>query len=63
MSPQERAELLDWLWEGLQPSDVLERQQQWIAESEERIDAVDRGGLGTVAGADAMDEARRFLGR
>jgi len=50
LSAGERAELLDWLWDGLQPRGVLELQERWAAESEQRIDAVDRGDLPTVDG-------------
>jgi putative addiction module component (TIGR02574 family) len=62
LSAQERAELLDWLWDGLQPEGVLQLQEQWAAESEQRIDAVDRGELPTVDGRSAIEELRRSLG-
>jgi putative addiction module component (TIGR02574 family) len=62
LSPQERAELLDWLWDELQPGRVLQVQERWAMESEERIDAVDRGELPTVEGRSAIEELRRSLG-
>lgn len=62
LSAAERAELLDWLWVGLQPRGVLELQERWAAEAEERIDAVDRGDLPTVNGPTAFEELRRSLG-
>ena len=62
LSTQERAELLDWLWDGLQPEGVLQLQERWAAESEERIDAVDRGELPTIDGRSAIEELRRSLG-
>lgn len=62
LSLQERAELLDWLWERLQPQDAMEIQERWAAEAEERINAVDRGELPTVDGPAAMEELRRSLG-
>ena len=49
LSARDRAELLDWLWDGLQPERVLQIQERWAAEAEERIDAVDRGELPTVS--------------
>ena len=59
LSAVERAELLDWLWDGLQPQGVLELQERWVAEAERRIDAVDRGELSTVDGPTALAEWRR----
>jgi len=61
LSASERAELLDWLWDGLQPRAVLELQERWAAEGEERIDAVERGDLPTVEGPTALEELRRSL--
>jgi putative addiction module component (TIGR02574 family) len=62
LSASERAELLDWLWDGLQPRGVLELQERWAAEAEERIEAVDRGDLPTVDGPTASEGLRRSLG-
>jgi putative addiction module component (TIGR02574 family) len=62
LSASERAELLDWLWDGLQPRGVLELQKRWAAEAEDRIDAVDRGDLPTIDGPTASEGLRRSLG-
>jgi putative addiction module component (TIGR02574 family) len=62
LSAPERAELLDWLWDSLQPGGVLQVQERWAVESEERIDAVDRGELPTMDGPTAMEQLRRSLG-
>jgi putative addiction module component (TIGR02574 family) len=62
LSASERAELLDWLWDGLHPQGVLELQERWAAEAEDRIDAVDRGDLPTIDGPTASEELRRLLG-
>ena len=62
LSARDRAELLDWLWDRLQPERVLQIQERWAAEAEERIDAVDRGELPTVDGRTALEELRRALG-
>lgn len=62
LSAGERAELLDWLWDALQPQGVLELQERWAAEAEQRIDAVDRGELPTVDGPTALAGLRRSLG-
>jgi len=58
---KDRAELLDWLWEGLQSQDVLRRQALWAAESERRIEAVNRGELSTIDGPTALEQLRRSL--
>jgi len=62
LTARERAELLDWLWESLQPETAIQIQERWAAEAEERIDAVDRGELSTTDGPTAMEELRRSLG-
>jgi hypothetical protein len=62
LSAHDRAELLDWLWDSLQPEGVLQVQERWAVESEERIDAVDRGELSTMDGPTAMEQLRRSLG-
>lgn len=58
----ERAELLDWLWDTLQPQGVLELQERWAAGAEQRIEAVERGELTTVDGPTALAGLRRSLG-
>ena len=62
LSAHDRAELLDWLWDSLQPEGVLQVQERWAVESEERIDAVDRGELPTMDGPTAMQQLRHSLG-
>lgn len=62
LAPAERAELLDDLWESLQPKGTLEVQGRWAAEAESRIDGVDRGELPTVDGPAAFHDLRRSLG-
>ena len=61
LSAAERAELLEWLWESLQPEGTLQIQERWAADAEERISAVDRGELSTVDGPSAMRELRKKL--
>jgi putative addiction module component (TIGR02574 family) len=62
LSSRERAELLDWLWESLEPEGTVRIQERWAAEAEERIDAVDSGELPIVDGPAALKELRRSLG-
>ena len=45
LSSDERAKLIDFLWESLDETRLKEIEGKWAAESEERIDAVDRGEL------------------
>ena len=53
--------LIDLLWESLDEQRVKEIEAKWAAESEERIDAVDRGELPTIDGPSALRELRSSL--
>ena len=61
LSSTERAMLIDILWESLDEARVKETEAKWAAESEERIDAVDRGELQTIDGPTAIEELRASL--
>ena len=61
LSSDERAKLIDFLWESLDEARVKEVEGKWAAESEERIDAVDRGELQTVDGPSALQDLRSSL--
>jgi putative addiction module component (TIGR02574 family) len=61
LSSTERAKLIDILWESLDEARVKEIEGRWAAESEERIDAFDRGELQTVDGPAALRELRSSL--
>lgn len=61
LSSAERAMLIDFLWESLDEERTREIEAKWAAESEERIDAVDRGELQTVDGSAALRELRSSL--
>jgi putative addiction module component (TIGR02574 family) len=61
LSSTERAMLIDILWESLDEDRIREIEAKWAAESEERIDAVDRGELPTVNGPAALKELRSSL--
>ena len=54
---------LSGLWEDLAEERINETEAKWAAESEERIDAVDRGELQTVDGRSALENLRSSLGR
>ena len=50
--------LIDMLWESLDEERVREIEGKWAAESEERIDAVNRGELQTIDGPSAIPDLR-----
>lgn len=57
LEPAERASLIDLLWDSLDDS-VQEIETKWAAESEDRIDASERGELPAVDGASALEGLR-----
>jgi len=61
LSATERAMLIDFLWESLDSTRVKEIEAKWAAESEERIDAVDRGELQTVDGPSGLRDLHSSL--
>jgi putative addiction module component (TIGR02574 family) len=61
LDSQERARLIDLLWESLDESRIKEIEAKWAAESEERIDAIDRGELSAVDGPAALQDLRSSL--
>ena len=61
LTSTERAKLIDSLWESLDEARVKEIEAKWAAESEERIDAVDRGELQTIDGPSALRDLRSSL--
>ncbi|MGZ5437266.1 MAG: addiction module protein [Pyrinomonadaceae bacterium] len=50
LEPAERAALIGVLWESLDEARIKEIEAKWAAESEDRIDAFDRGELAAVDG-------------
>ena len=61
LSSTERAMLIDFLWESLDEERVKEIEGKWAAESEERIDAVERGELQVLDGPSALQDLRSSL--
>ena len=57
----ERVRLIDLLWESLDEGRLNEIEAKWAAESEDRIDAFDRGELPAVDGPSALRELRSSL--
>ena len=61
LEPAERAVLIDVLWESLDDKRIKEIESKWAAESEDRIDAFERGELTAVDGPSAIEELRSSL--
>ena len=61
LEPAERAALIDVLWESLDEEKLGEVEAKWAAESEDRIDAFERGELPAVDGPRALEELRKSL--
>ena len=63
LNPKERAMLIDLLWESLDEEGVKEIEAKWATESEDRIDAFERGELPAVDGPAALRDLRSSLRR
>lgn len=61
LDSNERVRLIDLLWESLDDARIKEIEAKWAAESEERIDAFDRGELSAVDGPAALRDLRSSL--
>jgi hypothetical protein len=61
LDSEERAMLIDLIWESLDEARIKEIEAKWASESEERIDAVDQGELSTVDGPTALRDLRSSL--
>ena len=59
----EKMALIDFLWDSLDQATVAQVQRRWADESEDRIDAVDRGEMKTIDGSSAIQEIRQSLRR
>jgi putative addiction module component (TIGR02574 family) len=58
LNPRERAALIDLLWESLDEARIKEIEQKWACESEDRIDAFERGELPAVDGPAGIEALR-----
>ena len=61
LDPAERASLIDLLWDTLDEECIKKTEAAWAAESEDRIDAFERGELPAVDGPSALEELRSSL--
>jgi putative addiction module component (TIGR02574 family) len=61
LNSHERAMLIDLLWESLDEARVSAIEAKWAIESEDRIDAYERGELPAVDGPTALRDLRSSL--
>ena len=61
LGTKERAMLIDLLWESLDEARISEIETKWASESEDRIDAYERGELPAVDGPAALQDLRSSL--
>lgn len=61
LDSQERAMLIDMLWESLDEARIKEIEAKWASESEERIDAYERGELPALDRPADLRELRSSL--
>ncbi len=61
LEPAEKASLIDLLWDSLDDDSIQQTEANWAAESEDRIDAFERGELPAVDGPSALEELRSSL--
>lgn len=54
LSPFERAQLIDALWQSLDPADQADTDNAWIEESKDRLDAHRQGEIEAVDGESAL---------
>ena len=60
-SPFERAQLIDALWQSLDPSDQAELDTAWLKESKDRLAAHRQGEIEAVDGEGALADLRSQL--
>jgi hypothetical protein len=61
LDSHERAKLLDWLWESLDPIHIRDLEAKWASESEKRINAFERNELSAVDGPSTLNDLRSTL--
>ena len=63
LSPFERAQLIDTLWQSLDPAHQAEIDQAWLEESNDRLNAYQRGEIEAVDGESVLSELKEKLSR
>ncbi len=59
LSANERAQLVERILDSLSIEPDRERLERWAAETESRLDAIDRGELDVVAGEEVFERLRQ----
>jgi putative addiction module component (TIGR02574 family) len=63
LSPFERAQLIDALWQSLDPVEQTEIDQAWVEESSDRLSAYQQGEIEAVDGESVLSELKEKLSR
>ena len=63
LSPFERAQLIDALWQSLEPSHQAEIDQAWLKESSDRLSAYQRGEIKAMDGEIVLSQLKEKLSR
>jgi len=61
LSPFERAQLIDALWQSLDPADQAHVDTAWIEESKDRLRAYHQGEVEAVDGESVLSELKEKL--
>jgi putative addiction module component (TIGR02574 family) len=63
LSADERARLIDVLWDSLSEPQIKAREKAWAAEAERRIDAYDAGQIKARTAQDVFSDLKKSLSR
>ena len=63
LAPFERTQLIDTLWQSLDPAHQAETDQAWLKESNDRLNAYQRGEIEAVDGESVLSELKKKLSR
>ena len=61
LPPEERAKLIDLIWDSLSEPEIKARETGWAGESERRIDAFEAGNLGARDAKGVLFDLRNSL--
>lgn len=59
LSPFERAQLIDALWQSLDPTEQTSIDRAWLKESRDRLNAYQQGEIEAVDGEDYLSELKK----
>jgi putative addiction module component (TIGR02574 family) len=62
LAPEERAQLIDALWDSLAGPERAAVDAAWAAESERRIDSFEQGGMVAEEGPESLNKLHRKFG-